>query len=316
MKGITNFWKNADTVQKAILIIGLTLSLGIVIVYIPKLQGSEKVVETPASDSLAVATTDFDVGLEIQEENLNFRKNTLDEIRKRQDLVREKDKTKERYGFGTEYFKSEFNIDTTENQEVVETIPKPEVQEDRPKVIYVQTKAPTPVVEEPKKPVLRRNKRLGSTEESSDDISVGKQYFNAVVHGDHYVGSRELIIMRTTESIEYEGLRLPPNSYIRGIINYSANRVSIEITSIGKEDFVTDISVSVYDKTDRQEGIPIRQLGSQEVKQNVASDLVEEVARDVNVPGIRSLRRGSRRAIQEQKVNILNGHKVLIGFTR
>jgi len=311
-----NWWKSIDTVQKIIFLAGGLLTVGIVAVYIPKVTGNAGPDIMEEKDSTAVSTTDFDINQKVDESKINYRKNTLDAIRERQDLLRKKEEKNEKYGFDDSYFKSEFNIDSTETVEASITDPKPQEEPKQTyvakrEVVYVEAPVEEPV--EQAKPVLSRQKRLGSSDANTSSIN-NKVFFNAVVHGDHTVRDRELITLRLTEPLEYNGISMPKNSYVRGTVNYNRNRLDIDIRSIGQMDLVNEVKVKVYDKTDRNEGIPVNQLGSQELKQDVSSEVVQDVARDINLPGARSLTRSSKRAIQDERVNILNGHKVLIGF--
>ena len=317
MKGIINIWKNADVVQKIILVVGLGLMGGIVGIYIPQITNAQKGKDVePVDTTQSISTTDFDVTGQLQDKNVNVRKNTLEAIRERQKLIRQKEQEKSKYGFDDSYFKSEFNIDSTktDEQQVVdqsEPIAVNKTSKKTSKVVYVEKQQSTI---EKTKPVLTRQKRLAQS--TIGDAASSKVFFNAVVHGDHYIGDGELITLRTTEIIDYNGFKLPRNTYIRGIVDNNNNRIEIDISSIGKDDMVSDVDVTIYDKTDRQIGIPVRLTTSQEAKQDVAGDLVDEVSKDIGVPGIRSLSRSGKKAIKDNRVNILNGHKVLIGFNK
>ena len=110
-----------------------------------------------------------------------------------------------------------------------------------------------------------------------------------------------------TRCSEIEGVSIPKNTIIFGIVGFKPNRVLLQIENIDN----VPLSFKAYDFSDRLEGIYIKNSFREELRQQVLGDVVD----DINVPGVpqvTGIKRLFQRSNRQVKVTVNNNYKLIL----
>ncbi len=109
--------------------------------------------------------------------------------------------------------------------------------------------------------------------------------------------------MRTLNNVSFEGVLIPKNTTLFGIVSFKPNRVLLHIENIGD----LQLSFRAYDIWDKLEGIYIKNSYREELRQQVLGDVVD----DINVPGlpqVTGIKRLFQRSNRKVKVTVNNNY--------
>lgn len=114
--------------------------------------------------------------------------------------------------------------------------------------------------------------------ENTDQLSMCR----AVIHGTQVVRVGQTALFRTKEQICYQGLTLPANTLLSGLVSVSRDRLSIRINSVRFNNEVFSLPLEVYG-SDGIAGIPLsyNQAG-QIADQQVSSTAIQETSAAVS----------------------------------
>ena len=113
--------------------------------------------------------------------------------------------------------------------------------------------------------------------------------------------------MRTLGDVEINGVLIPKNTTLFGIVSFKPNRVLLQIENIDN----IPLSFKAYDFRDRLEGIYIKNSFREELRQQVLGDVVD----DINVPGVpqvTGIKRLFQRSNRQVKVTVNPNYKLII----
>jgi len=103
------------------------------------------------------------------------------------------------------------------------------------------------------------------------------------------------VLLRTLENVVIDGVSLPKNTPVYGIVSFAPNRVLIDILSIGN----VPLSFKAYDFEDNREGIYIENTFRAEATREVVDDAVG----DISIPGVPQVN-GFKRIFQRSNRNV------------
>jgi len=130
----------------------------------------------------------------------------------------------------------------------------------------------------------------------------------ANIHTNQTVKNNERVKFITTKEFEYNNQIFPINTIVYGIAEIRPNRLIIRIEKINQ----TDMELEVFDSEDSQKGLYVLTPNlNAAMKKEIAKEGIDD--QDLSrVPFSRSLRNLFQKSIREEKINLLNGYKVLI----
>lgn len=112
----------------------------------------------------------------------------------------------------------------------------------------------------------------------------GKTY-QAVIHKTQTVQNGQMAMFRTREEIDTGSLLIPANTLIYGKVNFSQNRLNVDISSVTINRNVYPVRFSVYG-TDGAPGIPVQldKVGK-EAESKVGDEVINTVRRNTGIIG-------------------------------
>jgi len=134
-----------------------------------------------------------------------------------------------------------------------------------------------------------------------EGIKKGIPILKVVVDGEQILKANDRVLLRTLESVVIDGVSLPKNTPVYGIVSFAPNRVFIDIQGIGG----ITLSFKAYDFEDHREGIYIENTFRAEATREVVDDVIG----DISVPGIPQVN-GFKRIFQRsnRSVKVLAHH--------
>ena len=121
------------------------------------------------------------------------------------------------------------------------------------------------------------------------------------------IKTNDRLEMRTLNEVTIEGVLIPKNTTLFGIVSFKPNRVLLQIENIDD----IPLSFKAYDFRDKLEGIYIKNSFREELRQQVLGDVVD----DINVPGVpqvTGIKRLFQRSNRQVKVTVNNNYKLII----
>lgn len=129
----------------------------------------------------------------------------------------------------------------------------------------------------------RRRQAMLAWNKSGEGTS-GKTY-QAVIHKTQTVQNGQMAMFRTREEIDTGSLLIPANTLIYGKVNFSQNRLNVDISSVTINRNVYPVRFSVYG-TDGAPGIPVQldKVGK-EAESKVGDEVINTVRRNTGIIG-------------------------------
>lgn len=122
------------------------------------------------------------------------------------------------------------------------------------------------------------NKSNNAAVENTDQLSMCR----AVIHGTQVVRVGQTALFRTKEQIRYQGLTIPANTLLSGLVSASRDRLSIRINSVRLNNEVFSLPLEVYG-SDGIAGIPLNyNQAGQIADQQVSSTAIQETSAAVS----------------------------------
>ncbi|MDR2909981.1 MAG: conjugative transposon protein TraM [Bacteroidales bacterium] len=148
-----------------------------------------------------------------------------------------------------------------------------------PEPVQVRETTAAAVASEPAqvKEEVKKRRRTGNAFHSVGDNNNDKgNVIKAAIHDDQTVISGSTVKMRTLESFDVDGVKVPANTFIYGVASLQENRVNISITSIRMNNNIYTVSKSVFDN-DGLQGIFIPYNAPADGASELKSDVVTDV---------------------------------------
>ncbi len=141
----------------------------------------------------------------------------------------------------------------------------------------------------------------------SKEIIKDKLVIHALVDGKHIVKVNDRLELRTINDFLIDGVLVPRNTILYGIVSFKPNRVLLKIENVNHQ----KMSLKVYDVKDGLEGIYIKNSFRAEASKEIVDDAVE----GINVPGvpqIKGLKKIFRRSNRNVKVTVHNNYELIL----
>lgn len=192
---------------------------------------------------------------------------------------------------------------------IVKYIERPEKKEEPQQMVT------TEVVQE-SKPVRRRTgfvegETTKQTEENgattSEEINVA-----TVVQDDIEVKQGSNIILRTTEETIINGIKVPKNTLITGVVSLSQQRLSVDVSTIKTPTKTIAMKLKGYD-LDGNEGMPLEGGVDKEIKRDVINDAITATRQVVRVPILNNTpTRAGQKKVNDPSVPVPKGYKLIL----
>ena len=140
-----------------------------------------------------------------------------------------------------------------------------------------------------------------------DVETINTPTIEVMVDKKQVIKTNDRLEMRTLNDVVIGGILIPKNTTLFGIVSFKPNRVLLQIENIDD----IPLSFKAYDFRDKLEGIYIKNSFREELRQQVLSDVID----DVNVPGIpqvKGIKRIFQRSNRQVKVTVNNNYKLII----
>jgi len=128
-----------------------------------------------------------------------------------------------------------------------------------------------------------------------------------VVNGAQTVKKNYRLKMRLINDAIINGNSIPKNTAIYGFVSFKPNRAIITITNINHQ----SVKLKAYDLEDGSEGIYIENSFQDEARQEVVSDVVDDINIS-GVPQITGIKKIFQRTNKNVKVTIANNYKLIL----
>ncbi|GAA3657815.1 conjugative transposon protein TraM [Flavivirga jejuensis] len=141
----------------------------------------------------------------------------------------------------------------------------------------------------------------------TNDLITETPELHAVVDGQQTIKIHDRLRMLTTKDININGLLIPKNTFIYGIVNFKPNRVLLSIENINHKPMI----FKAYDFQDGLEGLYIKNTFRTEATREIVDDAVD----DINVPGVpqvKGLKKIFQRSNRQVKVTVNNNYKLIL----
>lgn len=128
-----------------------------------------------------------------------------------------------------------------------------------------------------------------------------------MVDGEQTVKANDRLRMRTLEDMVIQGIHLPRNTILFGVVKFRPNRVVLEVSSILNQ----PIQLIAHDKADGLEGIYIKNS----FRGDIANQVLGDVVQDINIPGVPQvggIKRVFQRSNRNVKVTVNNNYKLIL----
>jgi len=216
-----------------------------------------------------------------------------------------------------DFFEEEDEITVEQKEEALPVIEEKEVEKPRVVIKYVEKpieKITEPAVIETK---TRRTKSGFATStaesESAPALSSAMEFsIQAIIHEETEIKSGGSVLIRTTQQGVLDGKEIPANTLIPCIASISSNRLLLQSTSFKAAGKIVNTIVSVY-ATDGAEGILVEGDVDQQIRKDVAGDVISEASKKLNVPILRNLpERTSQRKLQDPSIILRKGREIIL----
>lgn len=222
----------------------------------------------------------------------------------------------------------ESNVSQETGDEFVATRKKVEQKEEpKPKVIVKYIDRPdkkeeteenvsSPIVQEAK-PARRRTgfaegeavkqgEQVVDPKTLNEDVNVA-----TVVQDDIEVRQGSNITLRTTEETKINGIVVPKNTLITGVVRLSQERLGVEVASIKTPSKIISMKLKGYD-LDGNEGIPLEGGVDKEIKRDLINDAIRST-QAVRVPILNNTPiRAGQKKVNDPSVPLPKGYKLTL----
>ena len=140
-----------------------------------------------------------------------------------------------------------------------------------------------------------------------DVETINTPTIEVMVDKKQVIKTNDRLEMRTLNDVVIGGILIPKNTTLFGIVSFKPNRVLLQIENIDD----IPLSFKAYDFRDKLEGIYIKNSFREELRQQVLSDVID----DVNVPGIpqvKGIKRIFQRSNRQVKVTVNPNYKLIV----
>ena len=130
---------------------------------------------------------------------------------------------------------------------------------------------------------------------------------HTVVDGLQTIKIHDRLRMLTSKDITINGLLIPKNTLVYGIVSFKPNRVLLSIVNINHK----PMSFKAFDLQDGLEGLYIINTFRAEATREIVDDAVS----DINVPGVpqlKGLKKIFQRSNRQVKVTVNNNYKLIL----
>lgn len=194
-------------------------------------------------------------------------------------------------GYGTGY------LPVPQHSQFTQRTPSPKPKE-----------APEP--EHPKEPERRR--RVPSDETGNFGQGSKRSYQAVIANDDKTVKSGSYVKIRIGEEINVDGVKVPRNTVLTGVAQYSEERMNITISSIRLGSRNYQVKWVIYDE-DGQLGVAVPQSVLNDIAKDGATDAIDEGTDvEADVPIIGNVNVNLKKRAQEVSFIIRNGHRIYI----
>lgn len=129
----------------------------------------------------------------------------------------------------------------------------------------------------------------------------------AIIDTKQVVKVNDHIEIRTQSGVTIDGHYLPKNTTLYGVVSFKPNRVLLKIENVG----ATPFAFQAYDIRDGLEGIYIKNSFQEELRQQVISDVIDDI--DIpGVPQVRGIKKIFQRSNRNVKVTVNNNYKLIL----
>lgn len=212
----------------------------------------------------------------------------------------------------------------TTNPEHITRNSKPQTpnKKSTPEVIIKYIDRPTPldttsnVVTQPKK--IRRagfvsQTSAAQTTPSPQSETVSEVNIPVVIQENIDVKNGSNIQLRTLEEAKINGVTIPKNTLVTGIVAITQERINVKVTSIKGATRTVQTKLNAYD-LDGNEGMPVEGGVNKEIKKDVVGSAIQETGRIVNVPILNRLPTTSsgNKKINDPVIPVPKGYKLFL----
>ena len=134
---------------------------------------------------------------------------------------------------------------------------------------------------------------------------------HTVVDGQQSIRANDRLRMLSTKEVTINGLLIPKNTLVYGIVSFKPNRVLLSIGNINHN----TISFKAFDLQDGLEGLYIKNTFRAEATKEIVDDAID----DINVPGVpqvKGLKKIFQRSNRQVKVTVSNNYKLILASKR
>jgi len=167
------------------------------------------------------------------------------------------------------------------------------------------------------KPVRRRagfaeGETVKQADQGTAESEVGGEVnVTTVVQNDVEVRQGSNITLRTTEEVKINGIVVPKNTLITGVVSLRQERLSVEVASIKTSTKTISMKLRGYD-LDGNEGIPLEGGVDKEIKRDLINDAIN-TTRAVRIPILNNTPvRAGQKKVNDPSVPIPKGYKLTL----
>lgn len=194
----------------------------------------------------------------------------------------------------------------------------------KPKVIIRYIERPAlrkdsiPVTTQPATKTVRRagfvsqSSSSSTTEQSNQDVTADIT-IPVVVQEAVDVKSGSNIQLRTLEEVKLNGVVVPKNSLVTGIVSVTQERINVKVNSVKGINRTVQIKLDAYD-LDGNEGMPVEGGVNKEIKKDVVASAIQESGRVVNIPILNRIPTASsgNKKITDPVIPVPKGYKLFL----
>lgn len=129
----------------------------------------------------------------------------------------------------------------------------------------------------------------------------------ALANGSQMIKANDRLELRTIEDAFVDGVLVPKNTILYGIVSFKPNRVLLEIENINHK----HMPLKAYDTRDGMEGIFIKNSFQAEATKEIIGDVID----DINIPGvpqISGLKKIFQRSNRSVRVTIHDNYSLIL----
>jgi hypothetical protein len=171
-------------------------------------------------------------------------------------------------------------------------------------------------------PIIKRVRRAGFVSQSTspvitqtDDGQENSQELTipVVIQEAVDVKSGSNIQLRTLEEVKLNGIVIPKNSLVTGIVSITSERINVKVNSIKAASRTIQMKFNAYD-LDGNEGMPVEGGVNKEIKKDVVGSAIQETGRIVNVPILNRLptTASGNKKINDPVIPVPKGYKLFL----